>query len=89
MAGQQRQQISVRLNLDLIHLVWLDDLNIRYRIRQGFPQVCELHGITHLQAVDMPEVVRAAPAPVSGDDLDRTLVCGVAVPLLACRTERR
>ena len=46
-------------------------------------------GSFRLQAVDMPEVVRAAPAPVACDDLDRTLVCGVAVPLLACRTERR
>ena len=42
-----------------------------------------------LQAVDMPEVIRTAPAPVSGDDLDRALVCGAAVPFLACRTERR
>lgn len=46
-------------------------------------------GVAHLQTVDMPEVIRAAPATVSGDDLDRALICGVAAPLLACRTERR
>ena len=75
--------------LDFIHLVRLDDLNICHRVYQCFPQVGELHGIAYLQTVDTPEVVRAVPAPVAGDDLDRTLVCGVAVPLLACRTERR
>lgn len=89
MAGQQRQQVAVLLYLDLIHLVGLDDLNVHYGIGQRLPQVCQRNGIARLQAVDMPEVVRTAPAPVSGNDLDRTLVCGVAVPLLACRTERR
>lgn len=77
------------LYLDLIHLVGLDDLNVGHGIGQRFPQVYQRNGIAHRQTVDVPEVVRAAPAPVAGDDLDRTLVCGVAVPLLACRTERR
>ena len=89
MAGQQRQQIASLLDFDLVHLVRLDDLNVGHGIGQRLPQVGELHGVTYLQTVDMPEVVRAAPTSVSGDDLDRTLVCGVAVPLLACRTERR
>ena len=77
------------MDFDLIHLVGLDDLNVGHGIGQRLAQVCQRNGIAHLQAVDMPEVVRTAPAPVAGDDLDRTLVCGVAVPLLACRTERR
>lgn len=77
------------LYLDLIYLMGLDDLNVGHGIGQRFPQVYQRNGIAHRQTVDVPEVVRAAPAPVAGDDLDRTLVCGVAVPLLACRTERR
>lgn len=77
------------MDFDLIHLVGLDDLNVGHGIGQRFPQVCQRNGIAHLQAVDMPEVVRAAPAPVSGNDLDRTLVCGAAVLLLACQTEGR
>ena len=55
-------------DLDLLHLVGLDDLNVRYGVSQRLPQVGELHGVTHLQTVDMPEVVRATPATVSGDD---------------------
>lgn len=77
------------LYLDLIHLVRLDDLDIGYGVGQCLPQVGNSDLISHRQAVDVPEVIRTAPAPVSGDDLERTLVCGVAVPLLACRTERR
>ena len=68
MAGQQRQQAAVRLNFDFLYLVGLDNLDVRYRIRHGFPQVCELHGVARLQAVDIPEVIRTAPAPVSGND---------------------
>ena len=89
MAGQQRQQVAPLLYLDLIYLMGLDDLNVGHGIGQCFPQVCQRNGIAHRQTVYMPEIVRTAPAPVSGNDLDRTLVCGVAVPLLACRTERR
>lgn len=88
-AGQQRQQVAVRLNFDLIHLVGLDNLNVGHRVGQRFPQVCQRNGITHSQLVDVPEVIRTFPSTVTGDDLDRTLVCGVAVPFLACRTERR
>ena len=68
MAGQQGQQVAVWLDLDLLRLVGLDDLNARYGVGQRFPQVGELHGIAHLQAVDVTEVVRAAPATVSGND---------------------
>lgn len=89
MAGQQSQQVTVRLDFDLVHLVGLDDLDVGHRICQRFPQVRQRNGIASLQAVDMPEVIRTAPAPVSGNDLDRTLVCGAAVLLLACQTEGR
>ena len=89
MAGQQRQQIAVRLNFDFLYLVGLHDLNVSYSVGQRLPQVCQRNSIAHPQAVDMLEVIRTAPAPVSGDDLDRALVCGAAVPFLACRTERR
>lgn len=68
MAGQQRQQVAALLYLDLIHLMGQDNLDVRYRIRHGFPQVCELHGVANLQAVYTPEVIRTAPAPVSGND---------------------
>ena len=37
MAGQQRQQIAVRLDFDLVHLVGLDDLNVSYGIGQRLP----------------------------------------------------
>lgn len=37
MAGQQRQQVAVRLNFDFRYLVGLDDLNIRHRVGQRFP----------------------------------------------------
>ena len=70
MAGQQGQQVAVGPDLDLLHLVGLDDLNVRYGVSQRLPQVGELHGVTHLQAVYTPEVIRTAPAPVSGNDLD-------------------
>ena len=37
MAGQQRQQVAVRLNFDFLHLVGLDDPNVGHRIGQRFP----------------------------------------------------
>lgn len=89
MAGDERQQIASLLDFDLVHLVGLDDLNVSHRVGQRFPQIRQRNSIARLQAVDIPEVIRTAPATVAGNDLDRTLVCGVAVPLLACRTERR
>lgn len=36
-AGQQRQQIAVRLNFDFLYLVGLDDLNVSYGIGQRSP----------------------------------------------------
>ena len=89
MAGQQRQQVAVRLNFDFLYLMGLDDLDVGHRVGQRFPQVCQRNAVAHSQAVDMPEVIRTAPAPVSGDDLDRALVCSATVPFLACQTERR
>ena len=77
------------MNFDSFDLMRLDDPNVGHGIGQRFPQVCQRNGIAHRQTVDVPEVIRTAPAPVARNDLDRTLVCGVAVPLLACRTERR
>ena len=68
MAGDERQQVTVRLYLDLIHFVRLDDFNIRHGVGKRFPQVCQRNGIAHLQAVDMPEVIRAAPPTVTCDD---------------------
>ena len=73
MAGQQRQKIASLLDFDLVHLVRLDDLDVRHGIGQRFPQVCELHGIAYSQLIYVPEVIRTAPAPVSGNDLDRPL----------------
>lgn len=73
MAGQQRQQVTVWLNFDFLYLVGLDDLDVGHRVGQRFPQVRKCNGIARLQAVDMPEVVRAAPSTVSGNDLDRPL----------------
>ena len=70
MAGQKRQQVAPLLYLDLIHLMGLDDPNVGHRVGQRFPQVRKCNGIARLQAVDMPEVVRAFPASVSGNDLD-------------------
>ena len=89
MAGDERQQVASLLDFDLVHLMGLDDLNVGHGIGQRFPQVRKCNGIALLQTVDVPKIIRAFPTSVSGDDLDRTLVCGVAVPLLACRTERR
>ena len=89
MAGQQRQQVAALLDFYFLHLMRWNDLNVGHGVGQRFPQVGELYSTAHMQAVYVPEVVRATPAPVACNDLDRTLVCGVAVPLLACRTERR
>ena len=61
-------------------------------LRRGDPGIVVGHdvfrvGVAHPQTVDVPEVIRAFPASVSGDGLNRALVCGAAVPFLACRTE--
>ena len=37
MAGQQSQQIASLLDFDLVHLMWLDDLNISHCVGQRFP----------------------------------------------------
>ena len=73
MAGQQRQQVAALLYLDLIYLVRLDDLNVGHRVGQCLPQVGNSGLIAHSQLIYVPEVVRTAPAPVSGNDLDRPL----------------
>ena len=67
-AGQQRQQVAVRLDFDFFNFVGLDDLNIGHGIGQRLPQVCELHSITYDQLIYVPEVVRATPAPVARND---------------------
>lgn len=58
MAGQQSQQITVGLYPDLVHLVGLDDGDLRHGVGQLLPQVGHSHLIAHLQQVNMPEVVR-------------------------------
>ena len=68
MAGEQRQQVAVRLDFDLLCLVRLDDLNIRHRIGQRFPQIGELYSVAYSQLIYVPEVVRAFPAPMTGND---------------------
>ena len=57
MAGQQGQQVAVRLNFDHLHLVGLDDGDLRHGIGQRFPQVGHSHFIAHLQEVNIAEVV--------------------------------
>ena len=37
MAGQQRQQVAVRLNFDFLCLVGLHDLNVSYDVGQRLP----------------------------------------------------
>ena len=37
MAGQQRQQVAVRLNFDFRYLMGLDDLNVSHRVGQRLP----------------------------------------------------
>ena len=68
MAGQQSQQITVGLYPDLVHLVGLDDLDICHGVGQLLPQVGHSHLIAYLQEVNMTEVVRTLPAPVSCND---------------------
>ena len=68
MASDKRQQVTTLLYFDLIHLMGLDDLNICYRVGQRFPQVRKCNGIAHLQAVDMPKVIRTFPPTMSCDD---------------------
>ena len=73
MAGQQRQQVAALLDFYFLHLMRWNDLNVGHGVGQRFPQVCELHGIAYSQLIYVPEVIRTAPAPVSGNDLDRPL----------------
>ena len=68
MAGQQRQQVVALLDFNFLNLMRLDNLDVRYCISQGFPQVRELHGIAYSQSVNVPEVIRAAPASVPSDN---------------------
>ena len=67
-AGQQRQQVAALLDFDHVHLMGLDDLNIRHRIGQRFPQIGELYSVAYSQLVYMPEVVRTAPTSVARND---------------------
>ncbi len=55
MTGQERHQVTARLNQDLIDVVWLYDLNLKDGIGQSFPQVCDADLISNLQQLDVPE----------------------------------
>ena len=58
-AGDERQQVTPRLDLDFVHLVRLDDLHINHGIGERFPQIGNRYGIARLQAVYVPKIIRA------------------------------
>ena len=68
MAGDERQQVTPRLDLDFVHLMGLDDLNVNHRVGERFPQIGNRYGIAHLQAVYVPKIIRAMPPSMPGND---------------------
>ena len=68
MAGQQGDKLPTRLDQDLIHLIWLDDLNFGDRIVQLLPEIRNNDLIPRLQLVDIPEIAGSPPSAVSGND---------------------
>ena len=68
MTAEKCHEISVRLNMDLLHFVGHDDLNFADFIRKGFPDVCNCYPVTLLQLVDVQKVMGTVPASVAGND---------------------
>ena len=66
--GDERQQVTPRLDFDLLHLTGLDDLNVNHRVGERFPQIGNRYGIAHPQAVYVTEIICAIPASMSGND---------------------
>ena len=67
-AGDERQQVTPRLDLDFVHLVRLDDLHINHGIGERFPQIRNRYHIARLQAVYVPKIIRAIPSSMPGND---------------------
>ena len=68
MAGQQGDKLPTRLDQDLIHLIWLDDLDLGDRIVQFLPEVRDDDLIPRLQLVDIAEIAGSPPSAVPGYD---------------------
>lgn len=56
------------LDFNHVHLMRPDDLNVRYRVGQCFPQVGNDNFIAHGKLIYMPEVIRPLPTPMTGND---------------------
>ena len=66
MAGQKGDKFPARLDQDLVHLVWLDDLNFGDRIVQLLPEIRDDDLISGPQLVDIAEVAGSPPSAVPG-----------------------
>ena len=68
MTAEKCHEISVRLNMDLLHFVGHDDFNFADFISKGFPDVRNCYPVALLQLVDVQKVMGTVPSSVAGND---------------------